>query len=119
MASVSVRLCRSNRDAGKPVSDQRNSASELERFAIRVEEKLRNSSSASTIENLVCRALTNKKNPLIAAKWVEWRYGKARETIRHEGTVTHEHFDASKLTDEQLGQAEQLVESASVGSDSE
>lgn len=100
---------------------ERNSAESLELFAIRIEEKLRNAGSSSTIENLVCRALTSKKNPAVAAKmaekWVEWRYGKARETIKLEGHVEHTHFDASKLSDEQLAQAEQLIESAYAGRD--
>lgn len=68
---------------------ERNSAESLELFAIRIEEKLRAAGSSSTIENLVCRALTNKKSPAVAAKmaakWVEWRYGKAKETHEHTG----------------------------------
>jgi len=100
---------------------RRSEQNSLESFAIRIERRLLKAGDTSTLENLVCRHLTNKKQPIAAArmieKVVEWRYGKAKETIKHEGTVTHEHFDASKLTDEQLAQAEQLVESASAGSD--
>lgn len=101
---------------------RRNSADSLERFALRIEEKLRISNSSSTIEDLVCRSLTNKKNPSVAAKmaekWVEWRYGKARETIVHEGTVTHEHFDFSKLSESELQEIERIIESAYTRADS-
>jgi hypothetical protein len=101
----------------------RNSADSLERFAIRIEEKLRKAGSTSTIENLVCRALTNKKSPAVAAmmaqKWVEWRFGKAKETVKLEGHIEHTVFDASKLSDEQLAEAERLVESAGPGSNPE
>lgn len=100
---------------------ERNSAESLELFAIRIEEKLRAAGSSSTIENLVCRALTNKKSPAVAAKmaekWVEWRYGKAKETMKIEGHLEHTVFDTSKLTDEQLREAERLVESAHVSGD--
>lgn len=94
----------------------------LEAFAIRIEKRLLAAGDTSTMESLVCRHLTNKKNPTTAArmmeKLVEWRYGKAKETIKHEGTVTHEHIDLSHLSDEQIRQVESLIESAALtGSD--
>ena len=61
----------------------------LEAFATRIEQKLLKAGDTSTMENLVCRHLTNKKNPQIAArmleKLVEWRYGKAKERHEHTG----------------------------------
>jgi hypothetical protein len=52
----------------------------------------------------------------MTAKWVEWRFGKAKETLKVEGHIEHTVFDASRLTDEQLAEAERLVESAGLGS---
>lgn len=72
------------------------------------------------MERLICRILNNKKNLQVAAfmanKVVEWNYGKAKETLKVEGHIEHTIFDASKLTDEQLAEAERLVESAGAGS---
>lgn len=96
---------------------------DLKAFAIRVERQILAASlkGQETIERLVCRALTSKKNPAVAAvmqqKWVEWRYGKATEHVKIEGHVEHTHFDASKLTGEQLLEAERLIESANPGND--
>ena len=67
------------------------------------------------MERLICRLLTHN-NPHIAAKmaekWVEWMYGKAPQDVRVDGHVEHTVFDASRLTDEQLAEAERIVESA-------
>lgn len=41
------------------------------------------------------------------------------DRVEHTGTITHEHFDASKLTDEQLAEADKLIESAHVVGDQE
>lgn len=96
---------------------------DLKAFAIRVEKQILAAGmrGQETIERLVCRALTNKKNPAVASvmtqKWVEWRYGKATEHVRIEGHVEHTVFDASRLTDEQLAEAERIVESAVPRSD--
>jgi hypothetical protein len=56
----------------------------LEAFAKRIETRIRNSRGTNDgMEQLICRILTGK-NPALAAKlaekWVEWRYGKAKET---------------------------------------
>ncbi len=100
-----------------------NTKNELQAFARRIEERIIASKrkGSENMENLVCRLITNKKNPAISAKmtekWVEWRYGKATEHVIVDGRLEHTFFDASKLTDEQLAEAEQLIESANVGSD--
>lgn len=61
----------------------------LEAFAKRIETRLKAGGSTDSMERLICRLLTNKKTPQIAAglamKWVEWRYGKAKEHIEHTG----------------------------------
>ena len=61
----------------------------LEAFASRIEKRLLKAGDTSTLENLVCRHLTNKKQPAIAArmieKLVEWLYGKATERHEHTG----------------------------------
>lgn len=96
---------------------------DLRAFAQRVEQQILASKrkGMENMERLVCRILTSKKHhttaSIMAQKWVEWRYGKARETIKHEGTVTHEHVALESLSDEQLRQVEQIIESAEVGSD--
>jgi hypothetical protein len=96
---------------------------DLRAFARRVEQQIlkANRKGMETMERLICRVLSNKRNPVVAAtmahKWVEWRYGKATEHVHMTGSVIHEHVDASKLTDEQLAQAESLVESAYAGTD--
>jgi hypothetical protein len=97
--------------------------SELQAFAIRVEKQIvsANQKGSENMERLVCRLLTSKKTPQISAtmaqKWVEWRYGKATEHLIVDGHIEHIAFDASKLSDEQLAEAERLIESASSGSD--
>lgn len=106
-----------------PVPDKRNSADSLENFAKRIEARLRvgKDKQPFAMERLICRLMAAKKNPQVAAmlaqKWVEWRYGKAKETLKFEGHIEHTVFDAGKLSDDQLAEAERLIESASVGSD--
>ena len=95
----------------------------LEAFAKRIETRIRASiGETDAMERLICRVLTDKKNPALAAtmaqRWVEWKYGKARETMKLEGTVTHEIFNFDKLTDEQLAKVEDIVESAVAERDS-
>ena len=64
-----------------------NMPDSLERFAIRIEDRLRQGDGSITMEQLVCRALTNQKNPFVAsgmlAKWVEWRYGAPKQHSEH------------------------------------
>lgn len=100
--------------------------SELQAFAKRIEDQVIASKGVGAMERLICRHLTNGKKPVIAsamaAKWVEWRYGKATEHVKIDGHIEHTVFDTSKLSDEQLEEAERLVESAEsrdVSSDSQ
>src|SRR5579864_6464238 len=96
---------------------------ELQKFAIRVEQQIIASrqKGSETMERLVCRLLTSKNNPQISAtmaqKWVEWKYGKATEHLKIDGHIEHTVFDASRLTPEQLDEAERIIESASTRSD--
>jgi hypothetical protein len=94
----------------------------LEAFAKRIETRIRNGMNGSdSMERLICRLLTKKKNPqvsaILAQRWVEWRYGKPKETVKVEGHIEHTVFDAARLTNEQLAEAERLIESAHVGTD--
>jgi hypothetical protein len=54
--------------------------SELERFACRVERHIKASGDQESMARLICRLMTNPKEPkvaaMLAAKWVDWRYGK-------------------------------------------
>lgn len=103
-----------------PVPDKRNSVDSLENFARRIEEMFRfgKDQGPLALQRKVCRLLASS-DPKVAAtmtaKWVEWRYGKAKETLKVEGHIEHTVFDAGKLTDEQLAEAERLIESASAG----
>jgi hypothetical protein len=96
---------------------------DLKAFAIRVEKQILAAGikGQETIERLVCRSLTNRKNPAVAAimahKWVEWRYGKATEHVKIDAHIEHEHIDTERLTDSQLAEAEALIESAVSRSD--
>jgi hypothetical protein len=93
----------------------------LESFARRVETRVKaGAKGTDSMERLICRLMAAPKaNPKIAAflagKWVEWRYGRSVE-VKHSGTVMHEHIDLSGLSDEQLQQVEQIIESSIVGS---
>ena len=62
----------------------------LEDFARGIEVKLQQGYGPDAVANHICRLLTDK-DPKIAApmwcKWVEWRYGRAKEQINH--TVDH------------------------------
>jgi hypothetical protein len=106
-----------------PVPDKRNSADSLENFAKRIEKRLRidKDKQPFAMERLICRLLANKKSPQVSAmmahKWVEWRYGKATENVHVTGNVEHTHIDTSNLTDEQLTQIENLIETAHARSD--
>ena len=98
----------------RSVTAKRNTAKDLREFAEGIETALRKGAKATSMQNLVCRHLTGKDvkvSAMLAAKWVEWMYGK-NATLEIKGRIEHEHFDASKLSDEQLAIAEQLVESA-------
>jgi hypothetical protein len=55
-----------------------------------------------SMERLICRILTKPdKNPAIAAmlacKWVEWRYGKPKETHEHKVQVEMTVSDADRI----------------------
>lgn len=60
----------------------------LEAFAKRIETRIKASAAGTdSMERLICRLMTGsdvKVAGVLAAKWVEWRYGKATE--RHEVT---------------------------------
>ena len=61
---------------------------DLQAFAIRIEQRiLKSQKGTAAMENLVCRLMTNEKQPQIAArlaeKWVEWRFGKAPQPNTH------------------------------------
>lgn len=97
----------------------------LEAFAKRIETRIKKGlNGTDSMERLICRLMaTPKADKKVAAhlagKWVEWRYGKAKESIQITGHIEHEHFDASRLTDEQLAEADKLIESAHVVGDQE
>ena len=58
-------------------------------FARRIEKAIVKSGQGK-MDNLVCRLLTGddtKVAAMLAAKWVEWRYGKALEKHEHSGDV--------------------------------
>lgn len=75
---------------GRP-KGAKNQTDDLQAFARRIERAIVTAKlkDQETIERLVCRLLTNDKTPqvaaMLAAKWVEWRYGKAKEHIEHTG----------------------------------
>lgn len=59
----------------------------MEAFAKRIETMIRKGGATDSIERLICRLLTGddtKVSAALAAKWVEWKYGKPRETLRIE-----------------------------------
>jgi hypothetical protein len=60
----------------------------LEDFARGIEAKLERGAGPDAIANYICRLLTSKDEKIAAlmlCKWVEWRYGKARESLEHTG----------------------------------
>ena len=88
-----------------PVQDKSPLGGNLERFAMRIEERLAKSKGPFALEQLVCRLLTGK-NPAIAAKMaekvVEWRYGKSVQPITGTGEdgafkVVVEHIAATQV----------------------
>ncbi len=65
-------------------------AETLEMFARRIETAILKAGHGK-MDNLICRLLTGddpKIAAVMAAKWVEWRYGKATEKHEHSGGVT-------------------------------
>lgn len=99
-----------------PVRDKRNSADSLRNFAEQIEEMFRKGKDQGplALKRQVCRLMAStdpKVAAMMTAKWVEWMFGKSVE-VKHSGTVTHEHVDLSKLSDEQLGQVEEIIESS-------
>jgi hypothetical protein len=60
----------------------------LEDFARSIEPKLERAAGRDAIANYICRLLTSKDERIAAlmwCKWVEWRYGKAKEYLEHSG----------------------------------
>jgi len=60
---------------------------ELLAFAKRIESAIKVSKGFG-MENLICRLLTSKDtkvSSVLAARWVEWRYGKPTERHEHTG----------------------------------
>ena len=97
---------------GQLSADERD---DLKAFARRIERQIIKSGGDEAMERLICRILTNKKQLQVAGamagKWVEWRYGKSVE-VKHSGTVIHEHVDLTNVSDEQLSEADRLIDSA-------
>lgn len=97
---------------------------DLEQFAKRIATRVKESGgNTDSMERLVCRLMVGKKSSpqvaaTMAAKWVEWRYGRAKETVKVEGTVIHEHVDLSKLSEEEFAPIRKLIESAHERADS-
>lgn len=72
------------------VPEKRNSSDSLESFAIQIEEMFRHGKDRGplAIKRQVCRLLASKDikvSAAMTAKWVEWRYGKAKEHVEHTG----------------------------------
>ena len=57
----------------------------LEAFAKRIESRIKIGAKGSdSMERLICRLLTGKDwkvSSVLAAKWVEWRFGKAPQPV--------------------------------------
>lgn len=72
---------------GRPLGSKNEKNDNLEAFAKRIERQIEkaNLKGQESMERLICRLLTNDKAPalagMMAAKWVEWRYGKALQPI--------------------------------------
>lgn len=72
----------------------------LEQFAKRVESHIRKANASENMERLICRLLTGedvKVAALMASKWVEWRFGKAKETHEHNVKVEMTVSDADSI----------------------
>jgi len=86
---------------GRPKGSKNEKADNLEAFAKRIEREIckANMKDQESMERLVCRLLTNGKHPtvaaMLAAKWVEWRYGKPVQPVTAEQTTTFV-FDAQR-----------------------
>src|SRR5215472_10033076 len=102
------------------MSAYQSKANKLREFGEGIEKMFLQGENSTTLARLACRHLTSN-NPQISARMLElvvsWIYGKPTETIALEGTVTHEHFDYSQLSPEQLLAVEGLIQSARVGLD--
>ena len=88
---------------GRPKGSKNHENDTLEAFARRIEREIVNSNmkGQESMVRLVCRLLTNQKTPAIAAvmagKWVEWRFGKAKETHEHKVQVEMNLGDADRI----------------------
>lgn len=72
---------------GRPKGSKNDKNDSLEAFARRIERRIVDAKlkDCETIERIICRHLTNGKAPavaaMMAAKYVEWRYGKGVQPI--------------------------------------
>jgi hypothetical protein len=88
---------------GRPKGSKNEKNDNLQAFAIRVERQIlqSNPKKQESIERLVCRLMTGKKNPgvaaVLASKWVEWRYGKPTEKHEHQVNVELQIGDADRI----------------------
>lgn len=89
---------------GRPKGGKNHKNDTLEAFAKRIERQVIEAGikDCETMERLICRILTKpEKNPAVAAmlagKWAEWRYGKAKETHEHSVKVEMNLGDADRI----------------------
>jgi hypothetical protein len=106
--------CDAGGDVSVPVLYKRNSADSLEKFAMRIEEMFRHGKDQGpfALQRQVCRLMASKDlkvSAMMTAKWVEWRFGRAKETLKVEGRIEHVN---TNISDEQLAEADRLIESA-------
>lgn len=83
-----VRRSKSRPKVDTGVELVRQNAKTLEEFGIRIEARLAKASGPTAAVDLVCRLMTSKDpriSALMTCKWVEWRYGKAKEHVEHSG----------------------------------
>lgn len=68
----------------------------LESFAKRIETRIKlGLKGTDSMERLICRLMTSsdkKVSSMLAAKWTEWRYGNAKQTVSGDIRITVEHI---------------------------
>jgi hypothetical protein len=107
-----------------PVPEKRNSADSLENFAKAIEERFRlgKDQGPFAMQRQVCRLLASK-NPTVAAamtaKWVEWRFGRAKETHEHKHNVEVTIGDADRIIAGYFGFAASRPDQAGAGNTSQ
>jgi len=80
---------------GRPKGSKNEKNDNLEAFAKRVQRRIEqaNVKGQESMERLMCRLMTNGKAPAIAAmmaaKWVEWRYGKPVQPVKGDVTISY------------------------------